>query len=201
MPKERGTARERTLDAATALLLKRGYGATSLDEICGAAGVTKGGLFYHFASKEQLAAAAVERFLQTLVEVGAAARSEEGADAVSVLDQYVASLPVLLESPALERGCLLGAMAIQTAESHPEVWSSARDALTAWRSSLVGLIEAAAAERSLEVDAGELADGLLAAVEGGLLLDRSGASSGAAVTAVNHFRRYLSQLFENRRNR
>jgi hypothetical protein len=58
----------------------------------------------------------------------------------------------------------------------------------------VSLIEAAAAERSVAVDSGELADGLLAAVEGGLLLDRSGVSAGAAVAAVNHFRRYLSQL-------
>jgi hypothetical protein len=56
------------------------------------------------------------------------------------------------------------------------------------------LIDAAAAERKVDAGSTGLADGLLAAVEGGLLLDRAGVSTGAAVTAVNHFRRYLSQL-------
>jgi TetR/AcrR family transcriptional repressor of nem operon len=188
-------ARERILEAATTLLLERGYGATSIDEVCRAAEVTKGGLFYHFESKEKLASAAVERFFARLVAAGEATRSEIGPGAFAALDAYVESLPVLIESPLLTRGCLLGAMAIQTTESHPAVWETTRAALGEWRARLVSLIDTAAAERSVTVDSASLADGLLAAVEGGLLLDRSGVSAGAAVAAVGHFRRYLSNLF------
>jgi TetR/AcrR family transcriptional regulator, transcriptional repressor for nem operon len=195
MSKRPGPGRERVLEATTTLLLDRGYGATSIDEICRAAGVTKGGLFYHFDSKEQLVSAALERFFAGLVAAGDAARSETGPGAFAALDAYVESLPALIEGPLLTRGCLLGAMAIQTAESHPAVWSAARSALGEWRAGLVSLIDAAAAERSVAVDSTDLADGLLAAVEGGLLLDRSGVSARAAVAAVNHFRRYLSHLF------
>jgi len=189
------SARERILGAATTLLLDRGYGATSVDEICRAAEVTKGGLFYHFESKETLVSAAVERFFSGLVAAGEAARADTDPGAFAALDAYVEALPKLIEGPELARGCLLGAMAIQTTESHPTVWSAARSALGEWRGGLQSLIDAAAAERSVAVDSAELADGLLAAVEGGLLLDRSGVSSGAAVAAVNHFRRYLSYLF------
>jgi TetR/AcrR family transcriptional regulator, transcriptional repressor for nem operon len=188
-------ARERVLEATTTLLLERGYGATSIDEICRAADVTKGGLFYHFDSKENLVSAAVERFFARLVAAGEASHSETGPGSFAALDAYIESLPALIEGPLLARGCLLGAMAIQTTESHPTVWSAARSALGEWRGGLQSLIDAAAAERSVAVDSAELADGLLAAVEGGLLLDRSGVSSGAAVAAVNHFRRYLSYLF------
>ena len=188
------SARDRVLEATTALLLERSYGATSIDEICRAAGVTKGGLFYHFDSKEELVSAAIERFAADLVAAGEAARSEGGPGAYAALDAYMASLLTLIEGPQLTRGCLLGAMAIQTAESHPPVWSAARSALGDWRAVLVSLIASAAEERAVAVDPAELADGVLAAVEGGLLLDRSGVSTGAAVTAVNHFRRYLSQL-------
>ncbi len=191
----RGTARERILETTTGLLLERGYGATSVDEICRAAGVTKGGLFYHFGSKEELVSAAVERFFAGLVAAGEAARSETDPDAFTALVAYVESLPKLIEGPLLTRGCLLGAMGMQTSESHPAVWSAARGALREWRAHLVSLIDAAAAERSVSVDPDQLADGLLAAVEGGLLLDRSGVSQGAAVSAVNHFRRYLSHVF------
>lgn len=189
------STRERILEVTTALLLDRGYGATSIDEICRAAGVTKGGLFYHFDSKEKLVSAAVERFFARLVAAGEATRSPTGPGAFAALDAYVESLPALIDGPLLARGCLLGAMAIQTTESHPAVWAATRGALGKWRAGLVSLIDAAAAERSVTVDSAELADGLLAAVEGGLLLDRSGVSAGAAVAAVNHFRRYLSKLF------
>src|SRR5437764_435005 len=168
------SARERMLEAATGLLLERGYGATSLDEVCSAAGVTKGGLFYHFDSKEQLASAAVERFFALLIAAGEEVRSATDSSAYVVLDAYVAALPELIDGPLLTRGCLMGAMAIQTAESHPAVWSTAGGALSQWRAGVVELIEAAAAERSTDVDSGELADGLLAAVEGGLLIGRSG---------------------------
>jgi TetR/AcrR family transcriptional repressor of nem operon len=191
-------ARERILESATTLLLDRGYGATSIDEVCRAAGVTKGGLFYHFDSKEALASAAIERFFGRLVAAGEAVRGDAAPEPSAALDAYVEALPTLIEGPLMTRGCLLGAMAVQTSESQPAVWSAAQRALAEWRAGLVSLIDAAVAERSLEVDSGELADGLLAAVEGGLLLDRSGVSTGAAVAAVNHFRRYLSHLLTER---
>jgi hypothetical protein len=53
------------------------------------------------------------------------------------------------------------------------------------------LIAAAAQHRGVSVDAEELADGLLAAIEGGLLLDRDKSTNPAAVAAVTHFGRYL----------
>lgn len=192
------SARERVLGAATGLLLERGYGATSLDDVCRAAGVTKGGLFYHFDSKEQLASAAIERFFELLIVAGQEARGEATSGAYAALDGYVAALPGLIQGPLLTGGCLMGAMAVQTAESHPAVWSTAGAALSQWRAGVVELVEAAAAERSVEVDSGELADALLAAIEGGLLMTRSGASDGAAVAAVEHFHRYLALLFGQR---
>src|SRR5689334_5470100 len=50
----RGTARERLLDAASTLFAERGYHAASVDQIVAAAGVTKGALYGHFASKQEL---------------------------------------------------------------------------------------------------------------------------------------------------
>lgn len=47
-------ARERLLNAALELFTQRGYAATSVREICLAAGVTKPVLYYYFKSKEGL---------------------------------------------------------------------------------------------------------------------------------------------------
>src|SRR6266511_594470 len=163
MPRPRGPARDQLLEAAQRLLLERGYEAAALDEVCATAQVTKGGLFYHFESKEQLAAAAIEHFYAQLVDKGRHAMGVAPTDPAQLLWRYLDAVVKLLQDPLLSRGCLLGAMALQTPQTHPAV----------------------------SVDAGALADGLLAAIEGGLLLDRDKPANPAAVAAVTHFSHYL----------
>jgi len=52
--------RQRVLDEAQRLFRERGYAATSLEQIAEAADVTKGAIYGHFASKEDLLLSAVE---------------------------------------------------------------------------------------------------------------------------------------------
>ena len=55
--------REKLLDAAECLLLVEGYSRTSVDAVCEKASLTKGGLYHHFKTKEDLAIATLERWL------------------------------------------------------------------------------------------------------------------------------------------
>jgi len=66
--------RERLLDAAMDLFAQRGYGATSVGAIEAAAGLAprSGALYQYFAGKEALLAAAVERKIKTLDDLGPA---------------------------------------------------------------------------------------------------------------------------------
>jgi TetR/AcrR family transcriptional regulator, transcriptional repressor for nem operon len=191
MPRPRGPARDQLLEAAQRLLLERGYEATALDDVCTRAGVTKGGLFYHFESKEQLAAAAIERFYGQLIDKGRHAMGAAPTDPAQLLWHYLDAVVALLQDPLLSRGCLLGAMALQTPQTHPAVAVAAQLALVNWKATLTELIAAAARHRDVSVDVGALADGLLAAIEGGLLLDRDKPTNPAAVAAVTHFGHYL----------
>ena len=50
-------ARPKLLAAALSVIRTKGYSATSVDELCAAAGVTKGAFFHHFKSKDELGAA------------------------------------------------------------------------------------------------------------------------------------------------
>ncbi len=52
--------KERLMDAAMDLMWQNGYGAASVDAICGQAGAKKGSFYYFFKSKSELAAAALE---------------------------------------------------------------------------------------------------------------------------------------------
>jgi AcrR family transcriptional regulator len=61
-------ARERVLDAFESLLIDDGARSASLDATARAAGVSKGGLLYHFASREALEAGLIERLRALVVE-------------------------------------------------------------------------------------------------------------------------------------
>ena len=134
-----------------------GYEAAALDEVCTTAGVTKGGLFYHFESKEQLAAAAIEHFYDQLVDKGRHAMGAAPTDPAQLLWHYLDAVVALLQDPLLSRGCLLGAMALQTPQTHPAVARAAQTALGDWKATLTKLI-AAARHRGVSVDAGALRD-------------------------------------------
>jgi AcrR family transcriptional regulator len=58
-----GVRREELMDAAEALFVAKGVATTSIDEIVAAAGVSKGGFYHHFASKDALLTALQERFV------------------------------------------------------------------------------------------------------------------------------------------
>lgn len=110
-------ARERVLDAFVALLIEQGERAATLDSVAKSAGVSKGGLLYHFASKEALIAGLLER----LKELG-------DADVVKVRDapegavRYFLRTSVSVGSP-LDQAILATTRLAQG--SHPQ----AREAL------------------------------------------------------------------------
>lgn len=54
-------SKQQLLDRATEFFRAKGYSATSIDEIVKACGVTKGSLYYHFSSKEELALAVMDQ--------------------------------------------------------------------------------------------------------------------------------------------
>src|SRR6476619_8630371 len=67
------SSRDRLLDAAVAVIRAQGLHATTVDELCAAAGVSKGAFFHHFASKEDLAIAAAQYWSEMTGKLFAAA--------------------------------------------------------------------------------------------------------------------------------
>ncbi|MFD0039104.1 ScbR family autoregulator-binding transcription factor [Streptomyces anulatus] len=66
MAQERAIRTRRTiLDAAAAIFDERGYEAATISEVLGRAGVTKGALYHHFQSKEDLARGVLEGAVTT----------------------------------------------------------------------------------------------------------------------------------------
>lgn len=74
--------RQDLLEAAGRVVLARGVGALTLEAVAAEAGVSKGGLLYHFASKDELLAAMVDRLIETTeARIAGSLASDAGAGA------------------------------------------------------------------------------------------------------------------------
>ena len=59
----KNSSKGKLLDTAQHLMQSKGFTATTIDEICEKAGISKGGFFYHFKSKEDLAQQTLDHFI------------------------------------------------------------------------------------------------------------------------------------------
>jgi AcrR family transcriptional regulator len=99
--------RQRILDIAVDLFIERGYAGTSVRDISERLGMTKGSLYYHFASKEDVLNALVTPLLDDLDRFIVDARDASGVDRtlltrlVTLLDEHGVLLRSLMGDPSV----------------------------------------------------------------------------------------------------
>src|SRR5262245_21085379 len=102
--------REEIIDQATRLFAERGYEGTSMADLADRVGMRKASLFYHFASKDVLYAAVLERLVSAVAEVVQRAATAEGSFTERLDTLSDAMTAVLGEQPYAARVILREAM-------------------------------------------------------------------------------------------
>jgi AcrR family transcriptional regulator len=143
----------KVLDAAEKVLLERSAAAFTLDAVAAQAQVSKGGLMYHFPSKEALLAALVARAVTAVDEAltDAAAATTPGAFTRAYLDITIPDTPP--DPDAAGHEALVAALAAAVALD-PRLLGPLRDAYARWQDRLEndGIDPAAATTVRLAVD-------------------------------------------------
>ena len=131
---EKRKSHKRILDAAARLMRENGVGSTSVSDVMQAAGLTHGGFYRHFSSKDELVAAAFQHAVDDVVADLEAARSTGELDRAR--NDYIA---LYLSRAHLEdrgQGCPLAAMGPEIALLENE----AKDAASAAIERMAGLL-------------------------------------------------------------
>jgi len=196
-PKAISSSRDKLLDAALRILREKGYNATTVDDLCAAAGVTKGAFFHHFKSKEDLAVAAAETWANNTNALFAAAAYQAHADPLDRVLGYIDLRAELIRGEIPDFTCLVGTMAQEIFQTHPRI----RDACRASIFGHAGTLEADIAQ-ALElyqpgggVTAGSLALHTQAVLQGAFILAKAKDDPRMAIDSVAHLRRYFELLF------
>ncbi|MFO1203447.1 MAG: TetR/AcrR family transcriptional regulator [Tabrizicola sp.] len=192
----RGEARARLIEAARSLVRHRGFAATSVDDLCAAAGVTKGAFFHHFASKEALGVALIDDWTAM---TGAMFASHPYNFLPDPLDRVLAYLDLrreLLGQPLPEFTCVAGTTVQESYETSPPIREAAeRSIRSGFNHVLPHLQQALAAHPVPGVSAESLAQQFQVAVQGGIIVAKALNDAAPAREAFDHLERYLRLLF------
>lgn len=193
------SARDRLLDAALSLIRAKGYSGTSVDELCAAAGVTKGAFFHHFKGKEALAVAAAEYWSEKTGALFAAAPYHQHDDPLDRVLGYIDFRKAILTGKVADFTCLVGTMVQEVYETCPAI----RDACNASISGHAARLEADIAEamkrRRIRADwtAQSLALHTQAVLQGAFILAKAKGGAAVASESIDHLRRYIQLLFQH----
>lgn len=196
---ERGDARNRLLEAARDVIRARGYSATTVDELCKAAGVTKGAFFHHFENKEALGVAAAEYWAETTSALFAQAPYHDHADPLDRVLAYVNFRRQLVDGELVEFTCLVGTMTQEVYEAYPAIREACAASILGHAATLEADIEAAIKSRGIKANwtAASLALHTQAVLQGAFILAKASNDRAAALESIDHLERYLKLLFNH----
>lgn len=196
---ERGTARIKLLDAAVDVIRAQGYSATTVDDLCAAAGVTKGAFFHHFDTKEALGVAAAQHWSDTTGEMFAAAGFHDAGTPTDRVLAYIDLRRSLIGADPARYTCLVGTMTQEVFQTNPAIRNACADSILGHASTLEADIDAAlsAAARADGITAAGLALHTQVVLQGAFVVSKAADDPSIVLDSLDHLRRYLATLLDS----
>jgi TetR/AcrR family transcriptional repressor of nem operon len=202
-PSPPGGARRELLEAALSIIREKGYAATSVDELCAEAGVTKGAFFHHFKTKDALAVAAANYWSEITGASFEAAPYHKHTDALDRVLGYLDFRKAILKGEIAEFTCLVGTMVQEVYGTSPEIRAACEASIAAHAAKVEADIADAMKHYRIRAPwtAESLALHMQAVLQGAFILAKAKGNAGVAAASVDHLRRYIELLFSRPRTK
>jgi TetR/AcrR family transcriptional regulator, transcriptional repressor for nem operon len=197
MNQARTSAREKLLNAAVAVIRTKGYGATTVDDLCKTAGVTKGAFFHHFKTKEELGVAATRHWNTFTGALFADAPYHLPADPVERILAYIDFRAAIVEGRSVpEFTCLLGTIVQETYSTNDALRAACDSGISSHATTLENYVSEAMEQRGV---GGFTPESLVlytqATLQGAFILAKAKGNANVTRDMIAHLRRYIELLF------
>lgn len=195
-----GEAKAAILNAAVDVIRAQGLHATTVDDLCAAAGVTKGAFFHHFESKEALAIAAADHWAETTGALFAAAPYHDHDDPADRVFAYLDFRASLISGAPADYTCLVGTMTQEAFETNPAVRDACAASIFGHAETLETDFEAALTNNTEDTDAGVVAASLArhtqTVLQGAFVLSKAANDPTLVLESIGHLRRYFECVLD-----
>ncbi len=187
--------RQRILELAAPVFNTKGYAGASLTDILQATGLQKGGLYNHFASKQELAVATFDWSVDQLNDRWRAAITGK-RNAIERLMAVVNLFDDNYSNTIVPGGCPIVNTAIESDDSNPELRARAQVRMNQMRGTVATIIRKGMDRGEIRtgVDADETAVVLIALLEGGIMLSKLYGDGSMLKSSQNQGRKIISEL-------
>src|SRR6201996_4042583 len=186
------------LDAGVKLMRTKGYNATTVDDICAEAGVTKGGFFHYFKSKEELAKATIEWFGENKAREFREAPFSQLTDPLERVYGRLDYTKQAAGGPGrVTKGCPIGMIAQELASTHPAMRDVCQDYFSRLAKDLAKDLAEAKAIHAPDAgfDPYNVAMLYVSMIQGSMMLAKTAEANTVLMENVEQFRCYLKSLF------
>jgi TetR/AcrR family transcriptional repressor of nem operon len=195
-------SKTKLLDAALKVIRAKGYAATTVEDICQQAGVTKGSFFHHFKSKDELALSATAHWEAMTEGFFATAPYHKPTDPLDRLLGYVEFRGAILTGELPDYTCLLGTLVQETYATHPEIRAACDRGMSRHIAELTRDVEAAKKRYAPRArwSAESVGYFIQSLLQGSFVFAKAKQSPEVVRENLAHLRRYLQLLFDQPTN-
>jgi AcrR family transcriptional regulator len=166
-----------------------------MDALTRATGLTKGGIYNHFGSKEALMLEAFD-FAQGQLQQRFRQIFQGRQDSCDRLLAMVEMFRSIIVDPLLPGGCLLLNTAVEADDTNPALRARARQTADAWQEYVTRTVQRGIARQEIkpQTDPARVLTTLLATLEGAIMLSKLYGDSSYMEQAVEHLTSYVESL-------
>lgn len=186
---------ERILEKSGALFNTQGYKATSLSEITDATGLTKGAIYRHFKSKEDLEKKALYYLSSRLYEkLRTAIKAQPTAG--KKLHAMFAFFNSYITNPPIDGGCPLMNAAVEADDSHPILRQGALRILNDLQTSIVTVLDNGIKHGQIkpDIDKNYYATVIFASLEGSIMMSKLRGNNDDIRTVISHLDKLVREI-------
>lgn len=182
------------VEQSSAVFNQKGYFGTSITDIMNATGLTKGGIYGNFASKEEIA---LEAFKYSVNKVGAAMKAEvdNKKTAIDKLLTLSAFYKRYVFNPPVQGGCPILNTAIEADDTNPMLRQSVLKAIRNWHRYMADIIEEGIRNDEIvnTINVDTYSSLFMAMIEGGVMLTKVTGDS----SHLNSVVRKMNEIIKN----
>lgn len=187
--------RQLIIEKTAPLFNQKGYAGTSINDISEATGLTRGGIYGNFESKDEVALAAFEHNYSQLFTL-IRSKIKEKSKAHDKLQVYLSVYRHPGLQAVLQYGCPILNTSTEADDTHPALKTKAADAIARWHRGIESIIKEGQERKELKksVEVKEFASTFIALIEGGIMLTKVTGNDDHLEAALRHGKKMIQDI-------